>query len=249
MKINLIGDTIEGIPLLCAFEGDTTGRKLVVWLTGFSGGKEAAESQLIRFARNGFVGLSFDPYQHNARRVGETNDELIQRVISNIRRHFWPILARTAEETPGIIDWAIRELKVDPDVRMGGISMGGDIAVAAAGLDPRIVAVAALIATPDWLRPGSHEPPGEADSAAWDCYHRVNPLTHLERYAHAPAILFECGANDTQVPADGALRFAAALESVYAAHPERLRVTLREGVGHQVTEEMLASATDWFRQH
>lgn len=247
MAVSLTKAAAGDIPLLYAVEGDTRGKTLILWLTGFGGSKETTGAELVRLAQNGFVGLSFDPYQHGERRQGETNDELVQRVIGNIRRHFWPILARTAEETPQIIDWAMRELGVDQHVRMGGISMGGDIAIAAAGLDPRIVTVAALIATPDWLRSGSHEAPGQPD-AAQDCYHRVNPLTHSERYAHAPAILFECGANDTQVPADGALRFAATLRPVYAAQPDRLKVTLHEGVGHQATTQMLTNALDWFQR-
>jgi hypothetical protein len=36
----------------------------------------------------------------------------------------------------------------------GGVSTGGDVAVALAGVDPRIDRVAALVATPDWARPG-----------------------------------------------------------------------------------------------
>jgi len=46
-------------------------------------------------------------------------------------------------------------LGVTPVIGMGGKSMGGDIAVTAAGLESRIAVVAACIATPDWLKPGS----------------------------------------------------------------------------------------------
>lgn len=65
---------------------------------------------------------------------------------------------------------------------------GGDIAVAAAGIDRRIRAVAACISTPDRLRPGSDETPSVPDAYAWNCYRRCNPLTDLALYAHAPAI-------------------------------------------------------------
>jgi hypothetical protein len=55
------------------------------------------------------------------------------------------------------------ELGVAPQVGIGGISMG-DVSIAAAGVDERITAVAACIATPDCIRPGSCEPPGQPDS-------------------------------------------------------------------------------------
>jgi hypothetical protein len=107
-------------------------------------------------AAAGFVALSFDPYQHGERSV-DSHAALAARVVGSICRHFWPILAHTAEETTRVIDWAMSELGVAPQV---------DVSVAAAGVDERITAVAACIATPDWLRPGSCEPPGQPDSYA-----------------------------------------------------------------------------------
>jgi dienelactone hydrolase len=198
-------------------------------------------------ARAGFVGLSFDPLQHGERRI-ETNDQLRQRVRGNIRRYFWPILAQTAEETPLIIDWAIQILGVAPQVGIGGISMGGDISIAAAGVDPRIVAVAACVATPDWLRPGSFEPPGAPDEFAQACYDRRNPLTHLELYTHCPAITFQCGAEDQQVPPDGAQRFVAALQTTYAQRPGALTIDLQPATAHKFTPEMWQNSLRWFEQ-
>lgn len=159
------------IPLLWAEPAPGGPRKLVIWLPGFSGSKEGVQNNLLDLAAAGFVGLSFDPFQHGERRI-ETVEELRTRLRGNIRCYFWSILAQTAEEAPAIIDWAIRELGVasqvgmGPQVGMGGISMGGDIAVAAAGVDQRIVTVAAAVATADWLRPGSFEPPGAPDTFA-----------------------------------------------------------------------------------
>src|SRR5260370_33684101 len=79
---------------------------------------------------------------------------------------------------------------------VGGLSMGGDIAAAAVGLDHRVERVAAIIATPDWLRPGMQDlfnpgtvlPPGEPDAYAQYFYDHLNPLTHLAAFVHGPAI-------------------------------------------------------------
>jgi dienelactone hydrolase len=228
-------------------QAGAAGSTLAIWLLGFSGTKESVEPQLRDLANAGFVALSYDPWQHGERRM-ETQEELCQRIHSNIRRHFWPILARTAEESSQIIDWAIATLGVAPKVCMGGVSMGGDISVAASGVDQRIKAVAACVATPDWLRPGSFEPPGEPDEHARICYERRNPLTHLELYQHRPAISFQCGAIDAQVPPDGAQRFVVALQSTYQACPERLEVTLHDGVTHAFTEPMWDNCLNWFQR-
>ncbi len=237
------------IPLVWMEPETTETRTLVIWLPGFSGTKEAMQPYLADLAAAGFVALSFDPYQHGERRV-ESLDELRARVRGNIRRHFWPILARTAEDVPRVIDWAVRRLGVAEMAGMGGISAGGDTSVAATAVDPRIAVVAAAIATPDWLRPGSFEPPGAPDAAAQACYERRNPLTHLAAYRHTPAISFQNGALDQQVPPDGSQRFVAALrEELYANCPERLEVVLHEGTAHEFTAAGWTNALAWFRRH
>lgn len=239
----------RGIPLLwCEPEARTEVRQLVIWLPGFAGSKEAMIPYLQDLAEVGFVGASFDPFQHGARRI-ESQEHLQSRVVGNIRRWFWPILHQTAREVSQVLDWSAAHLQVEPTCGLGGISMGGDIAVAAAGMDHRLAAVAAGIATPDWLRPGSHEPTGEPDESAWQAYHAANPLTHIARYSHAPAIAFDCGADDTQVPPEGAQRFARLLADVYADQPLKMRVSLHEGVAHRYTPEMWANARAWFKTH
>lgn len=243
---------VDHIPLIwCEPEQGMTsgelkvaGRKLAIWLPGFSGSKESVEPQLRELAQAGFVALAYDPYQHGERRV-ESHEEFVGRIIGNIRRHFWPILAHSSEDVSRVIDWAIEELNVEQKVCIGGISMGGDISVAAAGVDARIAVVAACIATPDWLRPGSHEMPGNADRYAWRCYERCNPITNLSRYAHAPAISFQCGANDTQVPPDGAQRFVELLAPLYREYSGHLDICLHENTSHSFTDSMWQNAKRW----
>ncbi len=237
------------IPILVIAPKETRGRHLVIWLPGFSGTKEGSERQFRDLAARGYVGLSFDPYQHGERRI-EPQPELVSRVRGNIRRYFWPILARTAEEVTPVIDWAIRELGVKPEVGMGGISMGGDISVAAAGADPRIRVVSAVVATPDWMRPGSFEPPGMPDEAAQAAYNRRNPMTHLEAYRHRPFIAFQSGAVDRQVPPDAGERFVAALKKkIYRGYEDRLQVNLLPDTPHAYTPPMWENSVKWFEAH
>jgi dienelactone hydrolase len=209
----------------------------VIWLPGFSGNKEGCLPQLRELAALGFTALSFDPFQHGERLL-DTTEELRQRISGNIRRYFWPILAQTARELPTIIDWAEQSLGTTT-VGMGGVSMGGDITVAAASIDHRITIGTACIATPDWLRPGSFEPPGKPDAAAQADFDALNPMTHLARYAHCPVLHFQNGADDRQVPAEASVRFRDALRAgPYAACPERIDATLHAGTGHEFIDAM-----------
>lgn len=245
VELQTIRAKVGEIPILVIAPRETKGRPLVIWLTGFSGQKESVEGHLRAFAAKGFVALSFDPHQHGERRI-ESKEELVKRVRGNIRRFFWPILAKSAEETPQVIDWAIKTLGVRGEVGIGGISMGGDISVAAAGVDSRIIVVSACIATPDWLRPGSFEPPGEPDAVAQADYDRRNPLTHLKLYPHRPAIAFQSGAVDKQVPPDGGTRFVVALKPLYGDQADRLVVNLEPDVAHRFTPLMLENSIQWF---
>jgi len=136
--------------------------------------------------------------------------------------------------------------------------MVGDVAIATSGIDRRIQSVAAMLATPDWLRPGMKDfanpsiefAQGEADSYAKFFYDRFNPLTHLESFSHLPEITFECGAQDTLVPPDGALRFQKALNSMYGQDARRLRANLHENAGHDPTiPKMWQNCLDWFTDY
>ena len=228
----------DNIPLIYLQPENNDRGKLVIWLTGFSGSKESCRAHLKALATLGYTALSFDPWQHGERMLANV-DELRARVRGNIRRYFWPILAETAREVPRIIDWGLAQFSVDEQVGLGGISMGGDISVAAAGIDRRIALAMPWIATPDWLRPGTNEHVGEADADAQACYDEFNPLTHLDRYTHCPHISFQNGAEDEQVPPDGSLRFRDALrQSHYRDCPERIDAILHPNITHQTCDAM-----------
>jgi uncharacterized protein len=149
---------------------------------------------------------------------------------------------------PAAIDWAMAELGVEPPVGIGGISMGGTIAVVAAGLDDRITTVAAGLAEGDWHRIGAMYPLSAPNPYVQSCYDRSNPLSNLARYQRRPAISFQLGAEDRMIPPSSAWRLAEALTAIYAASPERLEVVLEAGVGHEFTEGMWRRSLAWFRR-
>jgi uncharacterized protein len=245
----------DHIPVVWVRPQESSSR-LAIWLPSGLGRKEDTLPRLQELAAAGFVALSFDPWLHGERATKEPPEELFARGMSNFPRVVWPMIGQSALDVLAVIDWAIDELAIEPPCYIGGISLGGDIAVAAAGLDDRIGCVATMLATPDWERPGMHVdgqlvPQGRPDAYAAFFFRHINPLTNLRGFARAPAMTFECGAEDDHVPPDGALRFQAALHlyPTYDSDPKRIRVTLHAGAGHESTTAMWENCLSWFHGH
>lgn len=206
-------------------------RRLAIFLTGLSGVKEEQAAYLKDMADKGFIALAFDNYLHGERGT-ETSEQILDRTFTNMRRHGWTILGQTILDTLRVIDWAIAELGVLPEIYMGGISMGGDITIAAAGIDSRIVRCAPIVTTPDWLRPGMHdlfEPdkmlnPGTPDAYSQFMYDQFNPITHLGRYVNCPPMRLTQGEQDSHIPPENAERFKRELSMLSPQAAERIEI-------------------------
>ncbi|MBC7592798.1 MAG: hypothetical protein H7288_02470 [Kineosporiaceae bacterium] len=237
---DLHSSIVDGIPVLWSTPKSAVALgRLALWLPFLGGTKEIAAPFLRRLSDAGYLAMSLDPWQHGERSTEATPD-LMARVFGEFRRHMWPILGQTTLDALRIADWAIDTHNLSSDVVAGGVSMGGDISVALACVDPRVKRVAAIAATPDWTRPGmtqvgqpeelidqgSPSPYGE-----W-LYTRLNPFTNPIVYRHAPAIAFELGGDDTHVPPTGAARFKEVLAAVNPAAAANITITVHEGLDH-----------------
>jgi dienelactone hydrolase len=226
----VIAARVEGVPALLARPERPAG-PLALWLSHLGGSKEQTRPVLEALAARGHPAVSFNAHLHGERAEHEPQ-ELLRLVMADFRRRMWPILAQTTLDALRVVDWALAETGGDT-VLAGGVSMGGDIAVALAGIDDRVTRVAALASTPDWARPGMtalDDPGRPLDQGDGDRYARwlrsqLDPMLHLDRYRRGVAIAFECGAADTHVPPANAEAFAAALG-------DRVRVRRRPGLDH-----------------
>jgi hypothetical protein len=120
--------------------------------------------------------------------------------------------------------------------------------------DPRIDRVAALVATPDWSRPGmqtlgeDHVLLDQPDRYAQWFFDALNPVTHLDAYERDVALAFLCGAADLHVPAVAASRFRTALCDRDPHAADRVRVELYEGLVHLDAardERLYSAALEW----
>lgn len=215
-------------------------RRLAIFLNGLSGTKEGMLPYLTDLAKAGFYALSFDNWEHGER-TSLNGGQIVERAFGNFRRYMWVHIGQTALDALRVIDWAIETLGVEAQVCMGGMSMGGDISIAAAGIDRRIRRVGAVVATPDWRRPGMTDlrleghpplPTGSPDAYARWFYEQLNPITHLASYAHAPEMHFVCGEKDDHVPPEAAFRFKTALAELYPQAGERVTIEMLLGLDH-----------------
>jgi len=247
--------TADGIPILLVVPEQVSG-PLALWMSHLGGSKEQCLEQLRALAGAGSPAVSFDAIEHGERAVFDPQ-QVLTLVMSDFRRSMWPLLGVSALDAMRVVDIVSGDLGRGPDdeVVAGGVSMGGDTAVAFAGIDDRVSRVAALGSTPDWSRPGMtkiDDPSTELDQGNGDRYshwlrERLDPMLHVESYTRGQEILFECGGDDTHVPADGAERFKRRLGELDADAGARVRVTRHEGLDHRGVcrspEAMAACAT------
>lgn len=77
--------------------------RLIIFLPHFSGTKEQTTGFLRDLAREDFVALSFDPWQHGERGM-ETSAQMLERVFGAFRKRMWPILGQTTLDTLRVIE-------------------------------------------------------------------------------------------------------------------------------------------------
>lgn len=223
---------VFGIPALVV-EPENPPSRLVLWLPHLGGSKERALPQLQSLAGRGCRAVSFDPPGHGDRATGNNPRAYAEAVLGQFRRRMWPILGQATLEAMRVID-ATRDPAITSIVA-GGISMGGDIAIALAGVDPRICRVAAVGSTPDWTRPGMtrlDQPGTLLDQGSADTYGQwlrdhLDPTIHLEQYERDVTMRLHCGADDHHVPEANARAFADAV-SVDA----RIEIVEHAGLDH-----------------
>lgn len=248
-------EDVDGIPVLWVAprRGATAA---ALWLTYLGGSAEASRSMLRRLAQRGLVSCSFDPPGHGARGDGRPPAQLAGEILASFRRRMWPLLGQTVLDSQRVLDWMEDRFGVSAPHVAGGVSMGGDVAVALAGVDHRIARACALIATPDWTRPGMRGDDGtsqildqgQADARAQRFFDAFNPMSHLEAYEREVFISFQCGGADQHVPPEAALRFRDALVSRDSAAADRVRVDLYEGLSHAAAgndKRLVWAALDW----
>ena len=250
-----IEQVADGIPMLLVMpDGDLIG-DVVLWLSHLGGSAKQAAPMLEGFAAAGHPAVSFDPVGHGARGAGDPW-EFASGVLAAFRSRMWPILGQTTLEAMRVLTWAQELAGCAGSALVGGVSMGGDVAIALAGIDDRIRRVAAVGSTPNWSRPDMREladasaviDQGEADRySQWFADH-LDPSRHPERYRDGAAITFELGETDHHIPSQNARAFLSQVQQLDPTAGARIRVQTYPGLDHlavTTNEAALAAAAAW----
>lgn len=246
-------EIVDGIPVLLV-EAAGPGREVVLWMSHLGGSAEQTLPMLERFAAAGHPAVSFDAVGHGSRGAGDPW-AFAAGVLGAYRRRMWPLLGQTTLEAMRVLTWA-QERTGAVGALAGGVSMGGDVAVALAGVDRRVDRVATVGSSPDWSRPGMRDL-GDGtrvvDQGTADPYSRwfadnLDPMRHLERYRGGAALAFELGGADHHIPKENAQAFVDALRETHVVAPERLRLNVHPGLDHlgvTTSAEALEAAAGW----
>jgi dienelactone hydrolase len=241
--VNRREEIVERIPVILVEPEERRGAP-VLWMSYLGGYGERNLPMLERFAAAGHPAASFDAPGHGARGSGD-RWEFAGSVLAAFRLRMWPLLGRTTLEALRVLDWLGGEFGAGDGFLVGGFSMGGDAAVALAGIDERVRRVAAIGSTPDWSRPGMHElgdpspllDQGEADAYAQWFADQLDPIRHLDRYRRDLAIDFELGGEDRHIPEANARAFAAALANLDPPAASTVKIHVHPGLDHGVVSD------------
>ena len=224
---------VDGVPVL--WSAPAAPSAILVHVPAFSQTKEQTQPVLDHALSLGFAAVAIDAYQHGARGT-EDRDALTRRVFASFRREMWTIIGETVFDVPRIATWARAKFGKDLPLHLTGLSMGGDVVVAAAPLVEHVASVNAVVATPDWQRPGMRDiasgelvAQGTPDAKSRLFLEYLNPIDHPHRF-QALRVHFILGELDTHVPPGAAYRFQKIVNGGQAPGP--IRITLKPGLKH-----------------
>lgn len=231
---------VDNVPVaFCRPDEYTSNTSIAIWLPYLGGNKETVKTELQTLASYGYFAISIDPYLHGERK-GKLKEGINGLVFKEFRTYMWQILGITTMDVCRVIDWAIGMFGLREDVVIGGLSMGGDIAIAVAGIDKRIKIVSVIGASPDWKRNKmTHvmdstkiiEQGVPSHFGQW-LYDILDPITNLQ-YFHRPLKMhFELGGSDTHIRPEWTVDFKKKLTELYSKAEQNIEIIINEECDH-----------------
>ena len=241
------------IPVLIAYEGEPR-KPLVICQHGFGGNKEGMLKTCLRLANEGFVVAAMDAVKH-----GERSDPNLLADLGKDPSLMFQMLIGTAEDVRTVIDYLGEDLGADQEkAGMMGVSMGAITTLLAATMEDRLKVAVSVIGGANFqtLVTKSHLeriglPVGQLTQfveSAGGLIKRYDPIYNAQRFRSIPLLLLN-GEIDDLIPLECAQSLDEALKPQYRATPERLKMIVYPGVGHEYTHEMEDEAVDWLKQY
>lgn len=251
-------DPSDPVPAIAVYPKGKAGLPLVVLLHWFQGSKEAMEPWARELAPKGFFVLAIDLHFHGERTVGgifarpdlPSLGEEYSAFVHQVS------IAHSARDFPFILESLRGRKEIDLGrVGVGGISMGGSLALVLAWQEKRISAVVSLVGACDFWWDVTKITPGPEQEEKKRSYgprvqrlvSSIDPWSRLN--SMPPKALFVAnGRKDQFIDIESMRRFATKMKKHYAPFPERFCFR-EEDVGHQATDIMRREAGEWFARY
>jgi len=265
---NIVEERMIGeIPVCITFERciHDLRKPALIWLTGWGGGRGAV-TDIITFAREGYLVVTVDPIGVGARWSTEFRD----LVATNKSKAFFTAMRTTAQNVSTVVDYLRSREDVLPDkIGLGGGSFGGFTTILAATMEKRIAVFLPVAGSCNLLdsftRSTALETSPPLDPALEAEIRELDAFYHPERL-YPSAICFVQSTTDLAVPPDNSRALYEKARPFYADKPERLgykefadeETRLEPGVvpttqqilaSHKVTDEMVASMVAWLAKY
>ena len=204
---NIEFEYVNDIPIaFCRPDKNKSNNSIAVWLPWLGGNKETGAKELQKLASYGYFAISVDPWLHGDR-SGDLKEDLRALVFKEFRKYMWQILGITTMDAFRVADWAIDSFNLNENIVAGGLSMGGDIAIALAGIDARVSKVAAIASSPNWERPGMTDvmdsnkvlSQGKSSNFGNWLFRTLNPMSNLNSFRRPLKLHVELGELDTHI--------------------------------------------------
>lgn len=263
---------VGGIPILTMKPEGIRNQPAVLFVHGFGHDKQQGLSLGYEVASRGMNFIALDAPMHGDRfdphleRVAAGEADLVYPAGTGLDTFFLmhEVIVQTARDITELID----HFQTDPAVDAGavgltGFSMGGFATFYAVAVEKRIQAAVTMAGVPafesrwkDVVLEASSYPEWSADMSGVEekteeCtrfMRRHDPFRRAETFSPRPLLIIN-GDLDTDSPKKYAVDMYRRLKPLYSAHPERLRFSIYDEVGHQMTREMVGEACSWFERY
>lgn len=219
-----------GVIPIRTFRGATPG-PAILFFHGLRASSEGLDAEARAFAAAGITAIMVDAPHHGARR-----DTFLETMPDTATREGYrrllTIFREARDEVPSLVDHA--QAAGHTAIAIGGVSLGGYIALAAAG-EPRLAAIVSLLGSPDWT---PHE--GEGAAAREHFAEALAESPHLRPEVFVPRpLLMITGTRDVNVPPAPTRALHARLRPLYAEAGADAALVHREfDTAHAVAEPM-----------
>jgi dienelactone hydrolase len=264
--------TLGDVPVLLFLPEGAKKSPVVFYIHGYFSSKETGGEIGLKLAQQGIACIAPDAPDHGQRprdridRLFQPGSQLVYPPDSGL--DVYTLMLDHIVEMAAGIEEMTAALSSDPRLDMGrvgitGLSFGGMVAFQAAATVPHIQVAVPMISMPtsverwedllaeassysQWAGAMAAAQPESKQRAAWLREH--NALDRLKNFAPKPLLIL-CGDRDTDMPKVYAVHALRAIQPAYADAPDRLKMTIYDGVAHTVPAAMMGDMIAWFQTY